>query len=304
MLAGLALAAVPAGGGGRGEAPGDATRSDTATRGSPRTAGLSLIAEEPLLEPSIRASSADEPEALDRGGPALAGAIPPASALSAAAQTPVPPTATPTPVAPTSTPSALPTPTPVPPTATPVPPTATLVPPTATPVLPTATPVPPTATPVPPTATPVAPTATPVPPTATPVPPTATPVPPTATSVPPTATPPPPTPTSTPEEDPPPGLLNGTVTHYGVEFEGLPLACGGVYHTDDPTIIAVGPDHYADWPCGTPLEVCGPGGCIEGVRRDSCPGCAPNQLDLSEAGVFIVCGPGESTCAVTIRELP
>ena len=72
MLAGLALAAVQAGGGGRVEAPGDATRSDAATQGSPRTAGLSLIAEESLLEPSMRASSAGEPEALDRGGPALA----------------------------------------------------------------------------------------------------------------------------------------------------------------------------------------------------------------------------------------
>ncbi len=296
MLAGLALAAVQAGGGGRVEAPGDATRSDAATQGSPRTAGLSLIAEESLLEPSMRASSAGEPEALDRGGPALAGASPSASALAAATPTPgLLPTAPPVP--PTSMPTPVP-PTPVPLTPTPVPPTATPVVPTATPVAPTATSTP-TATPtlVPPTATP-----TTVPPTATP-----TPVAPTATSVPPTATPtqpaPTPTPTPTAGEDPSPELLNGIVTHYGVEFEGLPLGCGGVYHSDDPAVIAVGPDHY-DWPCGMPLEVCGAAGCIEGERQDSCPGCVPNQLDLSEAGILIVCGPGISICAVTIRELP
>ena len=137
MLAGLALAAVQAGGGGRVEAPGDATRSDAATQGSPRTAGLSLIAEESLLEPSMRASSAGEPEALDRGGPALAGASPSASALAAATPTPgLLPTAPPVP--PTSMPTPVP-PTPVPLTPTPVPPTATPVVPTATPVAPTAT---------------------------------------------------------------------------------------------------------------------------------------------------------------------
>ncbi len=110
----------------------------------------------------MRASSAGEPEALDRGGPALAGAIPPASALAAATPTPgllptappVPPTSMPTPVLPTATP-VVPTATPVAPTATSTPTaTPTLVPPTATP-----TTVPPTATP-----TPVAPTATSVPP--------------------------------------------------------------------------------------------------------------------------------------------
>ena len=183
-------------------------------------------------------------------------------------------------------------------------PTATVLPTVAPTLAPTSTP-----TPLPPTATPTA-TSTPTPtpsPTATPVPPT-----PTATSTPtvtptpsPTATPTS-TPTSTPTatSTPLPGSLNGTVTHYGVEFQGLPLGCGGFYDTDDASIIAVGPDHYDDWPCGTPLEVCGPAGCIEGERQDSCPGCAPNQLDLSEAGIAIVCGAGESICEVTIRQLP
>ena len=94
------------------------------------------------------------------------------------------------------------------------------------------------------------------------------------------------------------------MTRYADELEGLPLGCGGgVYDPDDPTIIAVGPDHYVDWPCGTSLEVCGSEGCIVGERQDSCPGCGNNHLDLSRAGIAIVCGVGSSGCEVTIREL-
>ena len=75
------------------------------------------------------------------------------------------------------------------------------------------------------------------------------------------------------------------------------------YQAADWTIIAVGPDHYEDWPCGTVLEVCGAAGCIQGERQDSCPGCGIKHLDLSVAGILIVCGQGVDRCEVTIREL-
>ena len=100
-------------------------------------------------------------------------------------------------------------------------------------------------------------------------------------------------------------------THYcrgyaDCSYAGQPLGCGnGVYDPYDPTIVAVGPSRYAEWPCGTKLRVCaretfpslqgGPflGGyqelvvpgmwCINVARQDSCPGCGHYLLDLSEA---------------------
>jgi hypothetical protein len=178
--------------------------------------------------------------------------------------------------------------------------TATLTPsPTPTPT-PTQTPLPPTATAVPPTPTPVPPTPTPVPPTPTPVPPTPTPPPPTATPIPPTAAP------------LNPGLLLGSVTPYADSLAGSTLGCNGygAYDPDDPTVIAVGPAHYEDWPCGTSLGVCSVdtdtgviNSCIVGVRQDSCPGCPGNDLDLSRSAFEIVC-PSGSRCTVIITTLP
>ena len=189
--------------------------------------------------------------------------------------------------------------------------TATLSPtPTASPTstaTATATLPPPTETPVPPTETPIAPTSTPEPPTATPTP-TATPVPPTAT---PTATLPPPTPTPVPPAPIPAstGLLIGNVTPYADSLAGSTLGCNGYgdYDPGNPTIIAVGPDHYEDWPCGTNLGVCSidtatgiVSSCIVGVRQDSCPGCEGNHLDVSRAAFEILCGNNASRCTVVI----
>jgi hypothetical protein len=128
--------------------------------------------------------------------------------------------------------------------------------PTASPTLePTATLEPaPTATEPPPpaTATPEPPTPTPEPPTPTPEPPTPTPLPPTPTPEPPTPTPEPPSVPSTESE-----LLLGTITSYADSLAGLPLGCSGygAYDPNDPTVIAVGPDHYEEWPCGTELSL-------------------------------------------------
>lgn len=121
----------------------------------------------------------------------------------------------------------------------------------------------------------------------------------------------------------------GWATHYGESYQGLPLGCGpfwryarelglnptfsreqhgvgngvwdGVYRTDDPTIAAVSPDRYAEWPCGTKLLVCGPAGCAPVMRVDSCPGCSANVIDLSESANHLVCGVPEHTCRVTIE---
>ena len=80
------------------------------------------------------------------------------------------------------------------------------------------------------------------------------------------------------------------------------MGCGGTYDTADPTIVAVSPDRYESWPCGTRLRVTGPAGTQDVVRTDSCPGCTGNWLDLSEAGHERVCGVG--TCEITIEVLP
>lgn len=99
-------------------------------------------------------------------------------------------------------------------------------------------------------------------------------------------------------------LIEGRVTHYGESYNGRPLGCPGEdnYSSAQVDIAAVSPLRYADWPCGSVFRVCGPGNCIRAVRRDACPGCDRNQLDLSEAGIAIVCGSEEvGTCEVTIE---
>jgi hypothetical protein len=96
----------------------------------------------------------------------------------------------------------------------------------------------------------------------------------------------------------------GIVTHYGVSYNGNRMGCHGTpYSSENETIIAVGPADYGEWPCGTTLRVCGPTGCVVGFRQDSCPGCGPNHLDLSEAGINTVCGDQAHVCRVQIEEV-
>lgn len=96
--------------------------------------------------------------------------------------------------------------------------------------------------------------------------------------------------------------IDGTATHYGAAYNGSPMGCGGRYSSDDVSIVAVGPSRYAAWPCGTQLVIDGPEGSIVVTRQDSCPGCAPNMVDLSEAGSVAVCGAPAHTCRVEIRD--
>jgi hypothetical protein len=89
-------------------------------------------------------------------------------------------------------------------------------------------------------------------------------------------------------------------TYYGGGYEGRPLGCGGTYSSMDPTIVAVGPSRYAEFPCGTVLHIEGPAGSIVGVRQDSCPGCSYWVFDLSDEANRQVCGSPAHTCTVTI----
>jgi hypothetical protein len=102
-----------------------------------------------------------------------------------------------------------------------------------------------------------------------------------------------------------PGEPSAWITHYGERFNDRTVGCWnyGDYSSDDPTIIAVNPTLYDELPCGTLLELCGPGGCMVGARKDSCPGCRPNGFDLSEAGFKRVCGDADGVCTATVEVL-
>jgi hypothetical protein len=127
------------------------------------------------------------------------------------------------------------------------------------------------------------------------------------------ADPAPPAPAATPQPAPVPpvaaqgGLISGQATHYGESYNGQPLGCAGagLYSSNNPNIAAVSPARYQEWPCGTKLRLCGPGGCAVVTRVDSCPGCYANLIDLSESANMLVCAteryPYPHTCSVTIE---
>ena len=96
-------------------------------------------------------------------------------------------------------------------------------------------------------------------------------------------------------------LISGHATSYGASYNGQAMGCGGVYSSNDITIMAVSPERYREWPCGTRVQVCGPAGCIVVTRQDACPGCYANLVDLSEAGNAAVCGSPPHTCRVTLQ---
>lgn len=97
-------------------------------------------------------------------------------------------------------------------------------------------------------------------------------------------------------------------THYGTNYQGGRMGCGGTYASSDPTIAAVGPSYQYRWPCETRLRITGPAGEIIVTRQDYCPGCedhgSPPMIDLSERGNALVCGaPLYHTCQVTVEAI-
>ena len=91
---------------------------------------------------------------------------------------------------------------------------------------------------------------------------------------------------------------SGTVTHYGVGFQGQTMGCeaAGPYDTHNPWIIAVAPSSGLH--CGDLVYISGPAGANTGIVLDTCGGCGPTNLDLSEAGIERICGPEAGTCRV------
>lgn len=93
-----------------------------------------------------------------------------------------------------------------------------------------------------------------------------------------------------------------TATYYHPSLTGNNLGCtqphGGKYWPWDDSIAAIGPSNYANYPCGTRIIVHGPAGSHIVTRRDSCPGCGHNHIDLSEAAIQLVCG-GTYSCKVS-----
>jgi hypothetical protein len=99
-------------------------------------------------------------------------------------------------------------------------------------------------------------------------------------------------------------VYEGLATHYGVSYNGSRMGCvGDPYSSENETIVAVGYMHNSEWPCGTPLRVCGVAGCIVGFRQDTCPGCGSYHIDLSEAGINKACGDQAHVCRVGIEQV-
>jgi hypothetical protein len=95
---------------------------------------------------------------------------------------------------------------------------------------------------------------------------------------------------------------NGKVTPYADSLAGSTLGCNGygAYDPNDPATAAVS-DEVNDVPCGTKLQLCSSKACITVERKDTCPGCAANHIDVSRKAFEMLCG-AVNDCAVTIKK--
>lgn len=118
-----------------------------------------------------------------------------------------------------------------------------------------------------------------------------------------------PEPSPIPSPTPSPLTTTFTATRYGESYNGQQMGCvgSGLYDSNNPVIFAAPPARYAQFPCGTKLNLCYQDRCQEMWRVDSCPGCGPNHVDLSEAGIWYLCAwrcDILNGVQITILELP
>lgn len=89
-------------------------------------------------------------------------------------------------------------------------------------------------------------------------------------------------------------------------YNGQTMGCGGIYDSNNPAIVAVPYALNAAMPCGTPLRITSPYGSLMAFRTDTCPACGSNHIDLSESGLYILCGYTECgpLRGLTVEVLP
>lgn len=89
-------------------------------------------------------------------------------------------------------------------------------------------------------------------------------------------------------------------TRYGVQFNGQGMYCPpyAPYLSTDETIIAV--SETSLYSCGNRLVVVGSFGYIVGTVQDRCGGCGQQHIDLSEAGLWKICGDQADRCEVKV----
>ncbi len=94
------------------------------------------------------------------------------------------------------------------------------------------------------------------------------------------------------------GPVRATFTYYHPSLEGEPMACGGRYRAEDPTIAAA-----TSWPCGTRLRVCRNANCVTVTVQDT-GHLGPNWVDLSAAAFRQLAPLPESLITGTVEVVP
>lgn len=102
------------------------------------------------------------------------------------------------------------------------------------------------------------------------------------------------------------GCVPFVATRYGFPeyYNGRQMGCqgSGNYQSDNINIIAVNQE-ISPYGCGDHLLVVGPYGYLDGWVVDQCGGCTEHHVDLSDAGLWRVCGDQAGRCTVYVTEL-
>jgi len=97
------------------------------------------------------------------------------------------------------------------------------------------------------------------------------------------------------------GEVSGTATHY--VLQALPN-CSYPSPPADQLFVAMSPDEYDNAaPCGSYLEVHGPGGSVRVEVIDQCPGCGDGHIDLSETAFSALAPLNQGLINVTYQTL-